>query len=133
MNIVVKSRHMESTEPLKQYVAAKTEKLPRYYDNLLSVEVILDMEAAKPFVEMVAHAMEVILDMEADKPTVEMLVQAKKKMTFVARARNDDMYACIDQCLDKIVQQLRRHKDRVRDRQGVSASGVAEVSEGVGE
>ena len=113
MNIVVKSRHMESTEPLKQYVAAKAEKLPRYYDNLLSVEVILDMEA--------------------DKPTVEMLVQAKKKMTFVARARNDDMYACIDQCLDKIVQQLRRHKDRVRDRQGVSASGVAEVSEGVGE
>ncbi len=106
MNIVVKSRHMESTESLKQYVAAKAERLPRYYDNLLSVEVTLDMEAAKPFVEMVAHA--------------------KQKMTFVAKAHNDDMYACIDQCLDKITQQLRRHKDRVRDRQGVSTSGVAE-------
>ena len=113
MNIVVKSRHMESTEPLKQYVAAKAEKLTRYYDSLLSAEVILDMEA--------------------DKPTVEMVIQAKKKMTFVARARGDDMYACIDQCLDKIAQQLRRHKDRVRDRQGVSASGVAGASEEGGE
>jgi len=28
------------------------------------------------------------------------------------------MYACIDQCMDKIKEQVRRHKDRVRDRQG---------------
>ena len=109
MNIVVKSRHMESTEPLKKYVEDKAQRLPRYYDNVLSVEVTLDMEA--------------------DKPIVEMVVQAKRKMTFVARAKNDDMYACIDQCLDKITQQLRRHKDRVRDRQGVSASGVAGTEE----
>lgn len=100
MNIVVKSRHMDATEPLKQYVEAKAAKLPRFYDSLMSIEVTLDMEA--------------------EKPTVEIVAQGKKRTTFVARAKDDDMYACVDQCLDKLVQQLRRHKDRVRDRQGAS-------------
>lgn len=89
---------MAATASMKQYIEAKMAKLPRYYDNVKSAEVILDMEA--------------------DKPVVEIVVQAKRKMTFVATARDDDMYACLDQCLDKISQQLRRHKDKVRDRQG---------------
>lgn len=109
MNIVVKSRHMEPTEPLKQYVEAKAGKLPRYYDSLMGVEVILDLEA--------------------DQPTVEMVAQGRKRMTFVAKARNEDMYACIDQCVDKLVQQLRRHKDRVRDRQGAPMDGAVEAGE----
>jgi putative sigma-54 modulation protein len=100
---------MEPTAPLKEYVEAKAGKLPRYYDSLLSVEVILDLEA--------------------DKPVVEIVAQAKRRVTFVAKVRDDDMYACIDQCLDKIVRQLRRHKDRVRDRQGASAGETADLEQ----
>lgn len=99
MNISVKAPHMDVTEPLKQYVSEKIAKLPHYYTNVHSIEVILDIEGQKPFVEIV--------------------VTAARKATFVASHRDDDMYACVDQCLHKITEQLRRHKDKVRDRQAM--------------
>ena len=98
MNVVVKARHMDVTEAMRGYVETKASKLPRFYANIQSVEVILDVEA--------------------DKPVVEIVVTARRKDTFVATHRDDDMYACVDQCLHKISEQLRRHKDRVRDRRG---------------
>jgi putative sigma-54 modulation protein len=100
VNITVNARHMEVTDAIRDYIEGKVAKLPRLYDNLQDIEVILDMQAEKSLVEIVAHA--------------------KKKHTFVASQRDDSMYACVDSCLDKISQQLRRHKDRVRDRQGPS-------------
>jgi putative sigma-54 modulation protein len=98
VNIVVESRHMEATDSIRQYVQSKTARLERFYDRLQSIEVVLDLDA--------------------DQSVVEMVATANKKHTFVAQHRGSDMYACVDQCLDKIQQQVRRHKDRVRDRKG---------------
>ncbi len=97
MNIVVKARHMDVTDAMRQYVENKASRLTRYYNGLKSVEVTLDVEA--------------------DKPLAEIVVMATRKSTFVATHRDDDMYGCIDQCLHKISEQLRRHKDKIRDRQ----------------
>lgn len=99
MNITVNIRHMSSTEALREYVEDKVSKLPKYYDQIQSIEVILDHEG--------------------DNATVEIVVQATRKLTFVAKHLDADMYACFDQCLDKVAEQIRRHKDKVRDRQGV--------------
>jgi putative sigma-54 modulation protein len=88
---------MEVTEALRQHVEEKISKLPHILDSLLSVEVILDTEA--------------------DLSVVEVVATAQKKNTFVATQRDPDMYACIDGCLHKITEQIRRHKDKVRDRQ----------------
>ena len=104
MNIVVEARHMEVTDAMRQYVQSKVAKLPRFYDNIQSIEAILDIEA--------------------EQPVVEMVVTARRKSTFVARHRDQDMYACVDQCLDKITQQIRRHKDRVRDHKAPSRNNV---------
>ena len=109
MNVVVKARHMETTESIRQYVQAKVAKLPRFYDNITSVEVTLEIEA--------------------DLPAVEIVVQAKRRNTFVATHRDKDMYACVDQCLHKITEQLRRHKDKVRDRQAPPHSEAAALDE----
>ena len=105
MNVTVHARHMEATEALRQYVQSKVVKLPRFYDNVMTIEVILEMDADQPKVEMIAHA--------------------RRRRTFVAKNRGENMYACVDQCLDKITGQLRRHKDRVRDRQGPPRGGRA--------
>ena len=43
MNITVEARHMEVTDAMRDYVESKAAKLPRYYDNVLSVDAILDM------------------------------------------------------------------------------------------
>jgi len=108
VNIVVKARHMEATDAIKEYVQKKVAKLPRFYGNV--------------------HNIEVTLDVEADKPSVEIVVSAKRKNVFVATQRGDDMYACVDQCLHKIGEQLRRHKDKVRNHQGPSHSETLEMA-----
>lgn len=109
MNITVNARHMEVTDSLRKYVEDKAAKLPRFYDNIQDIEVILDKQADKALVEIVAHA--------------------KKKHTFVATHRDDSMHACVDACLDKISEQLRRHKDKVRDRQGPTHGEASEAAE----
>ncbi len=100
MNILVKAPHMPVTDAIRQHVEGKVAKLPRFYDNVQTIEVTLDREAEKSFVEIV--------------------VTAKRRNTFVATHTDDDMYAALDQCMHKITEQLRRHKDKVRDRHGPS-------------
>ena len=109
MKIVVKALHMNVTDAIRTYVETKVSKLPRFYDNVMTIEVVLGVEAEKPVVEIIATA--------------------KHKNTFVATHRDDDMYAAIDQCLHKVQEQLRRHKDKVRDRQGPGHGQTMEIPE----
>ncbi len=105
MNVIVKARHMDATDAMKEYVETKAARLERYYDGIQTVETILDTEA--------------------DHAVAEIVVTARRKHTFVATHKERDLYACVDQCIDKVAQQLRRHKDKVRDRQGPSLNEAA--------
>ena len=107
MNILVKARHMETTDAIRKYVETKAAKLPRFYDNVRLIEVVLDVEADQSVVEIVVGA-------------------AKTKNSFVAKHRDNDMYACVDQCLHKIAEQLRRHKDKVRNHRSPPHSEIME-------
>ncbi|MFW6133489.1 MAG: ribosome hibernation-promoting factor, HPF/YfiA family [Planctomycetota bacterium] len=98
MNVEIKARHMDVTDAIRDYAESKLSKLPRFYNKIQSMEMILDFEAEKALAEVV--------------------VTAKRKATFVGTQRNDDMYAAIDGAIHKAEQQIRRHKDRVRDHQG---------------
>ncbi len=98
MNILVKAPHMSVTDAIRDRIEGKVSKLQRFYDSVQTIEVVLDKEA--------------------EKFKVEIIVTARRRNTFVASHHDEDMYACLDHCLDKISQQLRRHKDKVRDRQG---------------
>ncbi len=107
MNITVKTRHMESSEAIKSYVESKAGKLTKFYNQIMSIEAVLDIEA--------------------DQPMVELVVTAARKHTFVASHRGPDMYAAVDQCVDRLAKQLRRHKDKVRDRQGPTHEEMNEL------
>jgi putative sigma-54 modulation protein len=93
---------MEVTDSIREFIEGKVSKLPKYLDNILAIEVILDKEA--------------------NKAVTEIVVTAKKKHTFVATHRDDDLYTSVDQCVHKISEQLRRHKDKIRDRQTTGLS-----------
>ena len=108
-NTVVNARHMDVTDAMRDHIESKTAKLPKYHDGI--------------------HSVEVILDMEADSPTTEIIVQANRKATFVASERCDDMYACFDQCFHKIIEQLRRYKDKMRDHKGLPHANLSETQE----
>jgi putative sigma-54 modulation protein len=95
VNIAVTARHMDVPEEFRQHVREKVEKLERYFDRIQSAEVTLDHEA--------------------DQVTVEIIAVANHKTQFVATSRDGDMTCAVDQCLHKVSEQIRRHKDKVRE------------------
>jgi len=100
VNVSVVARHMEVTDAIRADAREKAERLTRFYDGLQSAAVTLDKDAGQFLVEIVATG--------------------RRKSVFVAHHRDADLHASLDQCVHKLAEQLRRHKDRVRDRQGPS-------------
>ncbi|MDY7010307.1 MAG: ribosome-associated translation inhibitor RaiA [Planctomycetota bacterium] len=98
MKVSVVARHVELTDAMKDYAREKVDGLPHFYNGLQSVDITFDVDAGEHVVEIVATG--------------------KRKSVFVAHHRGRDMYACVDQCAHKLEEQLRRHKDKVRDRHG---------------
>ncbi len=96
MQVTVKGRHIGVNEELKRYCTEKASRLPRLYDRIRSVEVILDGREG-------LH-------------TAEMLVHSDGSQPFVASEEHADAFAAVDLLMDKIEQQLRRHKERHRNR-----------------
>ena len=97
-HVSVESRHVDVSEAMKAYAREKLEKLPHYYDGLQTALLTFDKDAGEFLVEIVATG--------------------RRKSTFVATHRHADIVVSVDQCAHKIIEQLRRHKDKVRDRHG---------------
>lgn len=96
MQVTVSGRHMGVSESLKQYCHDKAWKLTRLYDRIQAIDVVLDGEGG-------IHSAEIIVHTDRSDP-------------FVATEQQEDTYAAIDLLMDKIERQLRRHKERVRNR-----------------
>ncbi len=96
MLVIVSSRHMDVTPPLKSYAEQKANKLEKYYDLIKEIEVVFD--AGK------------------DSIKVEMIVSAEHKNMFIAHHDQGDAYACIDGCVHKLERQLSEHKKKHRNR-----------------
>lgn len=97
MQITVTGRHMGVSEPLKAYCLEKAERLPRFLDRIQLIEMVLDGKAGVHTAELIVHA-------------------AGAPQPFVAHEQDDDAFAAVDLVLDKIVEQLRRYKERHRNR-----------------
>ncbi|MEM4414037.1 MAG: ribosome-associated translation inhibitor RaiA [Candidatus Caldarchaeum sp.] len=96
MKIRVSERHMAESEALNKYAVSKVEALSRYFDGIISVDIVMDVEKERQIVEIVAHLV--------------------KRKVAKASAESDDMYASIDQAVDKLKQQLRKYKDQLREK-----------------
>ncbi len=96
MQITVSGRHMSVSDALREYCEEKAERLVRFYDRIRSVDVVLDGRNGKHSAEMIVHS-------EGTTP-------------FVATEHHDDAFAAVDLLLDKIEEQLRRHKEKLRNR-----------------
>lgn len=96
MQIQVTGRHVEITDDVRDYVRDKVAKLPRFYDRI--------------------HEVEVVLDHESEQFTAEMIVRAGRKHTFVARETGPDTFTLIDLVIEKLERQLTRQKEKYRNR-----------------
>jgi len=84
---------MESSEPLKTYAQEKIEKVQRYIDEPIVVQVFLTVEKIRHLAEITITA---------------------RGITIKASEETNDMYAAIDAVTDKIERQLRRYKERIK-------------------
>lgn len=100
MQILIKERHAAVSDEVKTYVQQKAEKLLRFFDRISSIEVILDGAQ--------------------DQAGVEMIVKADRTEDFVAHDANGDFFAGVDVVVDKLERQLRKHKEKQRNRKHVA-------------
>lgn len=97
MEITVSGRHIEITGPIREYASEKVAKLPRYFDRVSMIEVVVEKRDHRLF-------------------DVELIVHADGHEHFVAHGNGDDLYACVDQAVDRMERQLTDHKEKLRNR-----------------
>lgn len=97
MEIKVSGKHLDITDAIRDYATEKVAKLPRYFDRVQQIHVIADRADHNRF-------------------NVEILVEAERTDSFVARVTVPDLYAGIDEAVQKMERQLTDHKERLRNR-----------------
>ena len=96
MLFTITGKHIEITEAMKQHAQEKTSKLPRYYNSINQIEVIVDGS-------------------EGGSTSVEIIARAEHSKVFVGTEKGVDAYQCIDIAVHKLQRQLRRFKSKERD------------------
>ena len=94
MQVAVTFRHMDSSEPVRSYVAEKMMRVKKYIDEPVEAQVVLSVE------KKIRHKAEVTL--------------TAKGITIKAVEQTEDMYAAIDGVLDKLERQLKRYKEKIK-------------------
>ena len=105
IRFIISGKHIDLTEALKTYAEEKTAKLPKYFDSLIEIEVIVDGS-------------------DANNPTVEIIARASKSKPFIVTETSDDAYKCIDIAVHKLERQLRKKKEQQRDSKHIGGAEV---------
>ena len=100
MEFKISGRHVEITQPIHAYAQKKTERVHRHFDRVQEVSVVIDKHDRE-------YDVEVIVDVEHHEP-------------FIAHHREGDLYACLDQAVDKLERQLTDHKEKLRNRKHIA-------------
>ncbi len=90
-------RHGHLAEATQEKLKSRVEKLNRFFDRLMSVEIIVDLS-------------------DEQSPRVDIMVSAEHKHDFVAHDKADNLISATDGAVQKIEQQLRKYKTRVQQR-----------------
>jgi putative sigma-54 modulation protein len=114
MDITVTFRHTEPIESLKSYAEEKISKIKKYLDTPVEGHVVLSVEKFR-------HQADVTLNING--------------VRIKGVEETGDMYSAIDQVMDKIEQQLKRHLGRIKDRRtdnrkeepGLTGEGLDEL------
>ncbi|MFM8899796.1 MAG: ribosome hibernation-promoting factor, HPF/YfiA family [Burkholderiales bacterium] len=105
MNLTISGHHLEVTPALREYVLTKLDRVTRHFDQVVDVAVLLSVEKQKE---------------KERRQRAEVTLHAKGKEIFVEQS-HEDLYAAIDQLMDKLDRQVLRHKDKLQNHHHVAA------------
>ena len=92
MQINLTGHHLDITESLKNYVHEKFERISRHFDHINNVHVILQVEKLRQIAE------------------AKLNVNGGE---IFANSESEDMYAAIDNLVDKLDRQVIKHKEKL--------------------
>ncbi|HXZ49147.1 MAG TPA: ribosome-associated translation inhibitor RaiA [Usitatibacter sp.] len=91
MNLQLTGHHVEITPAIREYVVAKLERISRHFDHVIEVNVIMTVQKLDRKIEANVHL---------------------SGKDIHVQCNDGDMYAAIDQLIDKLDRQVIRHKER---------------------
>ncbi|OGT35393.1 MAG: ribosomal subunit interface protein [Gammaproteobacteria bacterium RBG_16_51_14] len=94
MHINLTGHHIDITSALRSYVESKFKRLERHFDNMTNIHVILSIEKERQKAEATVHV---------------------NRGNLFANAEHEDMYAAIDELIDKLDRQVKKHKEKLTD------------------
>lgn len=97
MQVSISTRHGHLSEASQEKLKAKAEKLARFFERIMSIEIVVDLS-------------------DSQQPKVDLNVSAEHKHDFVAHEQSESLLGAFDACVQKIEQQLKKYKERVVER-----------------
>lgn len=95
MNIVIKGRHLEVTQALKQRAEEKLKKITKHFNHILKADVEMIYEQGKPKRNQICE-----------------ITLFAERAIFRAHAEGDDMYSAIDRVVQKLERQIQKYKGK---------------------
>ena len=105
MNLTISGHHLEVTPALRSYVTSKLDRITRHFDQLVDVKVLLSVENQK----------------EKDKRQRAECRIAVKGNDLFAESSHEDLYAAVDELVDKLDRQIVKHKDKLQSHDRAAA------------
>ena len=93
MRLNITARHFKMSESLKIYTEKEVQRLKKYFDGIIDIEVILDWEKNHRIVEINISVYGTLL---------------------TAQEQSNDMKRAINGAIDKLERQLLKYKERLR-------------------
>lgn len=99
MNLTISGHHLEVTPALRSYVISKLERVLRHFDQVVDVKILLTVEKQKE---------------KEKRQRAECNIRVKGNDLF-AESSHSDLYAAVDDLVDKLDRKVMKYKDRVQD------------------
>ncbi len=100
MQINVSARHGQLSPASQSKIAAKVTRLKRYFDRLTALNITVDLQ-------------------NTALPSVEIVASAEHFHDMVSHEHAAQLWRSVDGAVQKLEQQLRKHKEKVRDHKHV--------------
>ncbi|MGM0518248.1 MAG: ribosome hibernation-promoting factor, HPF/YfiA family [Campylobacterota bacterium] len=108
MNTSIVGRHLDLTEPIKDYINSSIEIFKKYNLDIISVNAIIEQE-----------------DRKGKKVfTFEFTLNVAHLDTIVVKQKDKDLYSAIDIAVDRVSKALRRHHDKITAHKATKLSEV---------
>jgi putative sigma-54 modulation protein len=106
MQTSVTFKNLDPSENLKLYASEKLDRLDRYLDNPAEASVVLTVEKFRHIAE---------INILGDR------------LNLIGKEETNDMYSAIDMALDKLEKQIKKNKQKIRERRSGTKARAKEV------